>query len=455
MLPKTGPAGPGCVIAVAMLRFRSRGTGARTLLLVALGLLGCDDVATARRAKKMSVTDEQPTLAQPTGTFKQRIGTVALRAEIHAAPTQDSTIIGTLVAGSLVPRSDDPVGRDGCPSGWYATAPRGYLCLDKRTTLDENHPTLKARALPANRDNTLPYPFARTRRDAPLYELDPKHLDGVRERRKLAKDSVFAVVGSWNTLDDFDQRQRLAMLTSGQFVPIRDIEPAKVPSPIGSLVDGTERRLPLGLVVIDSAFTKSLTGGHMESKAKILRGQALNLNGSFRSLDGERYWALAGDGYIEERGVKVFRKRQDFPRFAEGMTRWIDLDLREGTLLLYEGRTPTFATTVLRLPTRLPEGATAVVRSKQITVPSSVQKTLDQPSERLDFAWVIELSDGTTIRAGQGSATSGDGNANSAIELYPDDAHRLFQWVKPEVPATWHGVITSEPEREGSPILLH
>lgn len=408
--------------------------GLKAALFVPL-LWGCDDATTTKLNRKLSVTQEQSGVDLPRGTFKERMGVVAPRAEIHAEPRTGAPVIGTLVAGNRVPRSNKPIIAEGCPRGFYAIEPRGYLCFDDTTTLDATHPTLNARAMAANPKATLPYPYAITRRDTALYEPDPKHSDGVRERRRIPKGSFFAVVGSWDTLDDYDQRQRLAMLTTGRFVPVRDIEPVQFPpSPMVSL-DGTERRLPL-----------AITTGKGPAKS-------VNLSGRYKTTNGERCWSLTTDGCLREAEAVILRPRQELPTFATGTTHWAELDLTRNALLLYEGKTPFYATLLVRSPTTAAKSATTYLRSKQITAPSTASAS-EGSGERLDLAWVLELDNGLTLRATTSANAYGQRHSENAVELHPDDAHRLFDWLAPAVPDGWHGITLTAKEREKSAIVV-
>jgi lipoprotein-anchoring transpeptidase ErfK/SrfK len=276
-----------------------------------------------------------------------------------------------------------------------------------------------------------------------LYEPDPKHNDGVREQRKIAKGSIFAVVGTWNTLDEFDQRQRVALLTSGQFVSVRDIEAAKLPQSVAVTLDGTNHKLPLAFVVAEES-----TSNHVISPSEVVK-----LTGASRLVDGERLWTRAHGGTLRDRDAIVVRARQEYPSFVDKHTHYADLDLTRGVLVLYEGKTPSYVTLAMRLPRKKPTG-TAYVRNKQVTTPSSARVD-GATAERRDLAWHLELDNGLVVQAAAGLNGYRESSQSGAVELHPDDAKRLFQWLLPELPSNWHGVVVSDPEREGSPILLH
>jgi hypothetical protein len=319
--------------------------------------------------------------------------------------------------------------------------------LNEETTLDSNHPTLKARALAVSTENALPYPYAVTKRETALFEVDPKHRDGVREQRKLPKGSVFAVVGAWNTLDEFDQRQRLALLTSGQFVSVRDLEPARFPKSKAVLLDAIQYQLPL-------AFLR-----HSDPTASAT--EVVPLTGTSRVVDGERRWAKTKGGDVRESEVIVVRKRQEFPSFIDHHTHFADFDLTHGSIVLYDGKTPTFASVALKLPTRKPTSGVSHVRSKRITATAEPPPNANGSGrEQRDRAWVIELDNGLVLQAATApgaldAANAGEADDAPVVAFHPDDAKRVFQWLSPELPEYWHGVVVDEPSKNGATILLH
>lgn len=78
---------------------------------------------------------------------------------VRDRPSPAGAALGTLRLGATVARSDAALGTEGCPGGWYAVRPRGFVCAGDQATLALDHPAarLKAPAL----DRPLPYRYAR------------------------------------------------------------------------------------------------------------------------------------------------------------------------------------------------------------------------------------------------------------------------------------------------------
>jgi hypothetical protein len=403
----------------------------------------------------MSIQRDQSSALDGTAAFERpTMGVLARRVPIRSHPAPTATTLGLLTAGATLGRSEQPVGRDGCPDGWYEVSPRGYLCLDTQTTTDPRHPTLRARGLLANRTATLPYPYATARRSSLLFEPDPDHQDGVRQRGRLSKGSRFAIVGSWETLDEYDQRQRLAMLTLGTFVPARDIEPVRLDSSIGLALDGPEQRLPLGfpLAIKTPSYrfsgTRPLPQGFLDAQGPVA------LTVKTRLFENDRYLLLTNDNYVAERDVAVARQRQNFPDFVATSTHWVDIDIAQGIIVMYDGEHPSYVTRTRGRPDESIQRGTAWVRLKQLTTLSSVKAAKETTSGDFDVPWVVELDSGVTLSTGLDAPGGSSPAPTRTIELHPEDAARLFRFLEPAVPEGWHAVIATDPKHEGSPVVL-
>jgi lipoprotein-anchoring transpeptidase ErfK/SrfK len=90
---------------------------------------------------------------------------VAVRAE----PRLDGATIGYLRVGAKVARSPTPVGHEGCPDGWVAIRPVGYVCVGSGATTKLDHPVVRAIDVEPNRDRPMPYRYAFVRAIAPNY----------------------------------------------------------------------------------------------------------------------------------------------------------------------------------------------------------------------------------------------------------------------------------------------
>jgi len=131
-----------------------------------------------------------------------KLGAITLSAVIQAQPDRRSAKIGYLRAGGVLNRGDKPVRIDDCEGGWYAVAPRGFVCASKEATLDMAHPIIKALTRRPDVSKPMPYPYAfvrwvapnyyrvPTRQEQNQYEMDlDRHLKGY-DKNKETWDAV-------------------------------------------------------------------------------------------------------------------------------------------------------------------------------------------------------------------------------------------------------------------------
>ena len=99
----------------------------------------------------------------------ERIAAIAMQTNIYTKPSESSKRIGYLRLGAVVSRSAVPVGNEGCPGGWYAVAPRGFVCNGKSASLEVDAPLVQAASRRPDTTKPLPYPYGFVLAVAPLY----------------------------------------------------------------------------------------------------------------------------------------------------------------------------------------------------------------------------------------------------------------------------------------------
>jgi hypothetical protein len=427
--------------------------------MAAIASLGCDrDSKTPALSRADGIVRTAP--IPPENAAK--LGVVSEQLRVREFTDVGAPSLGILRAGSRVARSAEPLSHAGCSGGWYAIRPRGFVCVGVEATLDLNHPTLAAMALAPKLDAPLPYTYARTRVETPLFERQPGQEDAVREVGKLRRRAGMAVVGSWKARDPSGSETRLALLTSGRFVRASDLEAAK-PSEFSGVELGKQAELPFAFVVKRGVRTFRLEGSEAE-KGDLLEYHAkLPLSGRFRSLGQIKYWAFdaakakagrAGDElWVRHQDVTVVQKRTVFPDFVRDDTRWLDVSVVTGTLVAYEGRTPVFATLVSvarELPTSsgdtapasdgprpIPLGTFSVV-SKALTSLGKEPASFGEPFEVQDAPWALELSSGQLLHGAYWHDRFGIEHGAGNVALSPEDAARVFRFVGEALPAGWH-----------------
>lgn len=98
-----------------------------------------------------------------------QLAPTALVVPVLDAPVPDARSIGYLRVGKSVARSVEPVSTTGCPGGWYAVRPVGFVCQDQNSTIRMDHPIVRAFPHGADRSKPLPYKYGFLRAVAPNY----------------------------------------------------------------------------------------------------------------------------------------------------------------------------------------------------------------------------------------------------------------------------------------------
>ncbi len=414
--------------------------------------LGCDQLFKGEKGPGLARGTDQPEAGEALRSSGFKLGALGNATPIRARADRESPRLGYLRAGAQIERSAEPVGRLGCPGGWYGVRPRGFVCAGELATTELSHPTLKVMSESPQLNQPLPFSYARVRVTTELFARDPKQEDSVHEIGQMRRQSTFAVVGSWQALDEEDQRARLALLTSGQFVRIESLVPVKVTPGPGVELAGLE--LPLAFVTHSDAKSYRLGDDGFAPVAPLGERSLLGLSGRQKLVDSERYLATRDELWVRERDVSAVRRRNDFGSFVKGSLHWADLDLTTGALVLYAGETPVFATVALSLPDKRPELGPHLLTCKHITNQELTPSQVSGQREIHDLAWTLELEGGLLVHAAwwmDGLARHGEGNR---VALAPSDAKRAFDWLGPAVPQGWHALELTRDERSAL-IALH
>lgn len=383
-----------------------------------------------------------------------KLGSVANLTPIFAHPANNAVRLGYLHAGARVARSEKPIDAEGCKGGWYAIRPRGFVCLDQGATLDMTHPTLQAMALSPKLEAALPYTYAKVQKATELYSVDREHPGRVKATSKLPRHSRIAVVGSWSAKDAHDSLLRLALLTNGSFVNAAELSPVQLPKFSG--VELTEQlKLPSAFVVKRGINSWTLTGEHPEPSDPLPYHVQLELTGKYRTVQGSQYWATRTETFVRHQDVTLIRLRNTFPDFVADQEKWIDISVAMGTVVLYEGKKPVFATLASVGRDRLDDenGSASTTRGTfEIVGKHITQVELDptRPAEGYEVynvPWVLELSSGQLLHGAFWHDRFGIEFGPGNVQLSPADARRVWSWVDPELPPGWHAAFAEDGQK--------
>jgi hypothetical protein len=421
---------------------------------------------------------------RPAPPAPPRLGALDVGVYVRQSPRAQSPEIGVLALGTQIVRSPTPVSHAGCPGGWFAVEPEGYVCHGRVTTLEpEQHPLIEAA-----RQLTGPHRFFESTGEAPLYRKLPTPSEQRRSEPELERHlrSVAAPQAS-EELPAFLQHHALSpwalVHTPGdlrprvKFVParstvaasrelafegrsflvtsellvvprdrLRELEPSNFS---GVQLDGELHRLPLAFVRGEDR-PKFRLADRMQPAGEFPRLSKLALTGRSLTQRGASYLELGSGDFIREADATVVREQA--PRgfeLAPG-EKWIDIHIFKGTLVAYEGERAVFATLIS-------PGAHGYRRENgkpaRFTTPTGTFRlewkhrstTMTPDPERLSY-YLAEVPHTQFFHMPFALHTAywhdrfGEPKSGGCVNLSPSDARWLFEWTLPRVPDGWHGV---------------
>ncbi|MBI4954570.1 MAG: L,D-transpeptidase [Myxococcales bacterium] len=140
-------------------------------------------VAGSRRVDLDGAVHAPPPL--PPG--RVRLAALGWVTPVQKKPDPGASRLGTLRAGAVVAASPEVAGTTGCPGGWHAVEPAGYVCVGEGSaTLAVDHPVVSA-TRPPDFTRRLPYMYGVVTRGGPLYARVPSQADLAEHEPNLDK----------------------------------------------------------------------------------------------------------------------------------------------------------------------------------------------------------------------------------------------------------------------------
>ncbi len=278
------------------------------------------------------------------------------------------------------------------------------------------------------------------------------------QRRTVPPDSTLAFVG------DFNHDGRAFLLTSDfVWVPKDRVVPFRPTTFRGVALDD-DVHLPLAFVREHDApaFRMDATGKLVPTARIFPRLSCVGLSGRRAEMDGVTYletrangaWVLDADAVqpeLRERtpwGARVGIP-DDAPSRPRGHARWLEASVYGGWLVAYEDTRPVYVTLVS--PGR---GGAARSSAQHLETLSStplgqfaitgkfVTATMDGPhgDTHAEVPWVQNFFGAHALHAAYWHDAWGERVSDGCLNLSPEDAHWLFGFTEPVMPANWHGV---------------
>ncbi len=197
-------------------------------------------------------------------------------------------------------------------------------------------------------------------------------------------------------------------------VDMRLIPTTKVKPDSGSRFHGVEVTkdfpIPFGFVLVSGSKSWQLLKARDEvrSAGDVPKRAIVPLSGTARIKAGKRYYQTLKDKTVWLRGEElgIVGPPQEWPEAAKQGEKWIDISLGQQTLVLYEGKTPRYATLVSTGRDRLGDPETSL---------ATVQGTFRLQSKHIAAA--MDSDENSTVSGGKKAHRVGlDAAARATIE---------------------------------------
>lgn len=353
-------------------------------------------------AQVLEVPASPPASAAPEAPppdTRPRLHSVGFATKIWPKPSKKGQFLGYVrFGGSVVLKSSEPVVGEGCPKGYLAVEPRGYVCRDHTVNTAPSPELREALASLAPRPGPFPFEWAISNQ-APMYNRLPTAAEAKRAERGLGPPGVWQKLHRSHAaheelaLSDVIVTKGAAptFLEAGRPVTEERLGLVRQTIPLGSMLsytrafalDGRPYYLSTDLTVVPadrarrfrpSSFAgvalsseTTLPGAFARREARALYAKASD--GSFSKvaeLDKQGFVSLTGARearagrvfletkrrageppralFVDEREVTVVESYGKLPFSVKATDKWIQARISAGTLVAYEGLKPVFAT---------------------------------------------------------------------------------------------------------------
>jgi hypothetical protein len=430
-----------------------------------------------------------------------KIASTALRTWIYTDVGPKRTRYGYLRAGAVLDARGPEIKNEGCDGGWYRVNPRGFVCVGNGATLDVQQPTVRASEVRPMRGQGLPYLYAMADDNPPLlYFKLPNakqmqeseggdvaaHAAAWRERSRLS--GLLGLVGELGAPPDYlQQGQKLekpygakqalrflyhagraapdsgfalmrvfewekrafGLTTELDLIPLDRTRVVR-PSSFHGVELAAGEGLPVGFVEVSAQRYELTKEGQFAPTTSLQRREGVKLTGVTR---GGGMMEARDQSWVATAGLRLISPRSSFPSFATGDRKWIDISIREQSLVAYLGQRPVYVTLIssgrggLADPEKVEE---ATARGTFMIFQKDVSSTMDGDDDRADsyslrdVPFVQYFHKGYALHGTYWHDEFGKIRSHGCVNLAPADAAWLFEWTDPVVPPEWHGVINKD-----------
>jgi len=238
------------------------------------------------------------------------------------------------------------------------------------------------------------------------------------------------------------------------------------PSDFKGVELGSEWQLPLAWVYggLESAPTYEIDAEHKRVKqnGKADHFAPIQLTDETAEIKGVVYLALKSGNWVKRSQVRVTAPGSPPEGLKEG-ERWVDVNLAQQSLVLFDGTKPLYATLIStgkssKIKDKDHSTPTGIwrIREKHITTTMDGDGTAagDLPYSIEDVPYVMYFFKSYAVHGAFWHRNYGTQMSHGCVNLSPLDAKRIFFMTDPKMPEGWHGIWSSS-SRPGSWVVVH
>lgn len=459
------------------------------------------DISTSKPVSKEKVNPSDISVsAAPVGDQPKPVTSYPLharagfmRVNVFEQPDMDTPRLGYFRKGARTMVGDPRFSSESCPKGWFKLKEGGYVCQGRGMLVGTKPRFIPKPPPEANTDELDPYRHGFVRNDwTPAYKRMPtedsaiwtpplkEELEGTDAevdagatgepeylphdekdengginyykytKRKFRNVSQLLERGFWISVGkrDYDSNTHKYYYETikGLWVPAESVHLIKPPRFKGYEVTG-ETPLP-GAIVQDrrSAFFRRRANNRFGGAGPVDRLLSFRV---FEAANVGRlqYYKINNERWLKSNQVAYFEMEPP-PDSIKDKEKWIRINLKNQTLVAYEGAMPVYATLV---STGLPDSEETVtpkgtfsINFKHLTDDMTGTVGDDDAYSVEDVPWVQYIHQNIALHAAFWHSAFGSPKSHGCINLSPADARWLFNWTDPPLPDKWHAVAATK-----------
>jgi lipoprotein-anchoring transpeptidase ErfK/SrfK len=401
-----------------------------------------------------------------------------------------SPMVGNAIQGARLPvKGTVKPTRGGCSTKWYALEPFGYLCGREAKPTDQ--PATTEQVLQVREGSRLPFQYVMALvKDEDKIDMWAS-LDDLKNgnppERQLKKGDTVAItdkpyvqdgVKYWVSVDGKVIPQKgFSLMGSGASWHGVDITPS-TPLPFGWITpdhatvyaqppEKGQKPQPLKDVKLDRRTRVNIVDERMVGSRKYLKvtvaeppppptfGEIFadsekkrpkpadanaTVNASANPDANANVNVNVNEMWVSADAVNEVRKLEHPKTVPEGMQKWIDVDLGEQVLVLYENDQPVYATLTSSGRAIATPMGTYPVWAKVSAITMKNQPYEDKPYYVNKVPWSTFFQWHNAIHGAYWHDRFGVTKSHGCVNVAPLDARHVFEWVTPPLPPGWTGL---------------